>query len=377
LLPKNSLWSDVNNLSIPAKILVIAQSARMLVQLAVWAGYTPIAIDCFADMDTQALALDTVNVESLGLADIQSAVQSVVKSHGLTHVIFGSGFEENMESLQFLQSQFVVLGNSAELMQRLQDKQAFFDQLEQLGICYPHSIFSKPFDDAEWLLKPMRGEGGVGISVFAKNDAAGRKDVFWQRRLDGEVYSVLFVASQGQMKLLGFNRQWPVDAGAGDFMFAGICNHAELAPEKRSLLAEWLEKLVGVYPLQGLGSLDFILQDQQCYLLEINGRIPASAQLYGQSIFALHCQACCAGVLVEIKPVEPLGYQVVFAAQDTVIPVSMIWPDWTIDRPADGAFIGKGQPVCSIIARGIDADQVVKHLRHQKNIIEQLLNTGF
>ena len=366
----------MNNLTIPAKILLIAHSARMLVQLAVWAGYTPIAIDCFADTDTQTLALDTVKVDSLGLPDMRIAVESVAELHGLTHVIYGSGFEGYMESLQFLQSQFVVLGNSVELMQLLQDKQAFFDQLEQLGICYPQSVLSKPFDDAEWLLKPMRGEGGVGISVFSRNDCADSKDVYWQRRLNGEVYSVLFVASQGQMKQLGFNRQWPVDAEAGDFVFSGICNHAELAPESRSLLTEWLEKLVGVYPLQGVGSLDFILHDQQCYLLEINARIPASAQLYGQSILTLHCQAC-AGVLGEIKPVEPLGYQVVFAAQDTVIPAGIVWPDWSIDRPADGAFIGKGRPVCSIIAGGIDADQVVKHLRHQKNIIEQLLNTGF
>jgi predicted ATP-grasp superfamily ATP-dependent carboligase len=294
----------------------------------------------------------------------------------LTHLIYGSGFEEHIDSLRFLQTGFVVLGNSAELMQRLQDKQAFFDQLEQLGICYPHSVFSAPSDDADWLIKPMRGEGGTGISVFAKKDAADSKDIYWQRRLNGEVYSVLLVASQRQVKLLGVNRQWPVDAGAGDFVFAGICNHAELAPEKRSLLAEWLEKLVSVYPLQGLGSLDFILHDQQCYLLEINARISASAQLYGQSILALHCQAC-AGVLAEMQAVEPLGYQVVFAAQDTVIPAGIVWPNWSIDRPEYGAFIGKGQPICSIIAGGIDADQVVKRLRHQKNIIEQLLNTGF
>ncbi|PPD29379.1 MAG: ATP-dependent carboxylate-amine ligase [Methylomonas sp.] len=366
----------MNNLTITDKILVIARSARMLAQLAVWAGNAPIAIDCFADTDTQALALESIKVNSLGLADLHVAVESVAGRHGLTHVIYGSGFEEHIDSLRYLQTRFVVLGNSAELMRRLQDKQAFFGQLEQLGICYPHSVFSTPSDDADWLIKPVCGEGGAGISIFAKVDVVDRQDVYWQRRLDGEVYSVLFVASQGRVKLLGFNRQWPVDADAGDFVFSGICNHAELAPGKRSLLAEWFEKLVGVYPLQGLGSLDFILHEQQCYLLEINARIPASAQLYGQSMLALHCQAC-AGVLDEIEAVEPLGYQVVFAAQDTVIPAGMIWPDCAIDRPADGAFVGKGEPVCSIIAGGMDADQVVNRLRHQKNIIEQLLNTGF
>ena len=188
----------MNNLTIPAKILVVAQSARMLVQLAVWAGYTSIAIDCFADTDTQALALESVKVDSLGLADIRIAVESIAELHGLTHVIYGSGFEEHMESLQFLQSQFVVLGNSAELMQRLQDKQDFFGQLEQLGICYPHSVFSAPSDDADWLIKSMRGEGGIGISVFPKNDAADSKNVYWQRRLDSEVYSVFLWRVRGR-----------------------------------------------------------------------------------------------------------------------------------------------------------------------------------
>lgn len=355
---------------------MVAQSARMLVQLTVAAGYQVVAVDCYADTDTQALALDTVKVNGLGLADLRAAIESVADLHGLTHLIYGSGFEAHLDSLRYLQTRFVVLGNSAELLQQLQDKQSFFVRLEQLKIPYPHSAFSTPSDAADWLIKPMRSEGGAGISLFAKIDATGRRDVYWQRRLNGEVYSVLFVASQGRVKLLGFNRQWPVDADAGDFAFSGICNHAELLPENQSLLAEWLEKLVGVYPLQGLGSLDFILQDQQCYLLEINARIPASAQLYGRSILALHCQALT-GVLGEIQAVEPQGYQVVFAGQDMLIPTKMVWPDWAVDRPADGAFIGKGQPVCSIIAGGIDADQVVKRLRHQKNIIEQLLNTGF
>lgn len=366
----------MNNLTLPAKILVIARSARMLAQLAVDAGFQPIAIDCFADTDTQLLALQSVKVDSLDLADMRDAIECVVKLHDLTHVIYGSGFEAHLESLHYLQTRFVVLGNPVALLQQLQDKRAFFSQLAQLGITYPESIFSAPKDAAGWLVKPMCGEGGVGISVFAHENGVDGRKVYWQRRVSGDAFSVLFLASQGRVRLLGFNRQWPIDAEAGDFVFAGIGNHAELEADSRRLLAEWLEKLVSVYPLQGLGSLDFILHDQHCYLLEINARIPASAQLYGRSILVLHCQAC-AGLLGEIAAVAPRAYQVIFAVQDTVIPAGMSWPVWAVDRPAGGAFIGKGQPVCSIIADGIDVNQVAMRLRHQKNFIEQLLNTGF
>ncbi|QPK64129.1 ATP-grasp domain-containing protein [Methylomonas sp. LL1] len=365
----------MDSLNLPSKLLVIAQSARMLAQLAANAGFMPFVIDCFGDEDTRSLAMDSVKVNSLALTDLRPAVESMAKRCELTHLVYGSGFENHVDSLDFLESQWVVLGNPAALFRCFQDKPAFFYHLAALSITHPQTVFSPPNDGDEWLVKPMRGEGGLAIARYDGARSVYDADFYWQRYLAGDVFSVLFAAATGQVKLLGFNRQWAASIDDQEFAFAGIRNHAELSPLHRELLSEWLEKLVNIYPLRGLGSLDFIVHDQECYALEINARIPSGAQLYGQSVFRLHLLACL-GVLAEVEQAAPAGYQVILAEKDIVIPVGLAWPKWVVDRPESGVFIGKGRPVCSIIAGGNDAGRVEAQLRRQQIIIENFLKSG-
>ncbi|MCQ8105691.1 ATP-grasp domain-containing protein [Methylomonas sp. SURF-2] len=362
-------------MSIPLRLLVIGRSARMLAQLAVDAGFQVVAIDCYADLDTCRLATETVRVADLAVADIAEAVEALTQKHGLTHAVYGSGFEAHVDSLRYLESRLIVLGNPPTLFMRFQDKPAFFRHLQQLAIPYPDTVFSPPAADQAWLVKPMRGEGGFAISRHCLEQTVDAGRFYWQRYLNGQAMSVLFVADHGKIKLFGFNRQWIAEGHEQPFTFAGIANHAHVSSQNRALLVEWLDGLGKVYPLRGLGSLDFIVKDGQCYMLELNARIPASAQLYGKSVFTAHCLACL-GRTVEIGSSEPAGFHTVFARNDLLISSGVSWPEWVVDRPADGAFVGKGRPVCSIIAGGNDAQQVEDRLRRRQLIIENFLYTG-
>lgn len=348
----------------------------MLVQLAVDAGFQVVAIDCYADLDTVALALETVKVDTLAMASIQSVINELVARHALTHAVYGSGFENYADSLDYLESTLIVFGNSAALFRRLQIKPAFFDQLKQLSIKYPETAFSIPADRGDWLIKPLRGEGGAGIVRFSSGQSVDAENYYWQRHLSGEVCSVLFAAGAGQVRILGFNRQWAAENVQQPYLFGGIRNHAAISAPHRELLAEWLEKLAVLYQLKGLGSLDFVVHGGDCYMLEINARIPASAQLYGSSVFTRHCLACL-GRLDEGAWARPAGFQIIFAQKELMVPAGISWPEWAVDRPASGVFIGKGEPVCSIIAAGNDPEQVETRLRHRQIIIDKFIHTGF
>lgn len=374
-----SISQSVDRLSdIPKQLLVTAQSGRMLAQMLVDAGIEPVVLDCFADLDTRQLSLATVKVPSLKLDDIKLAIKDLKQKYGLTHVVYGSGFENNPESLAFLEQDWIMLGNRSSVFRQFQDKKAFFRQLADLAIPCPEVVFSPPDDGREWLIKPMRGEGGVAIRRFNpadKNQDQG--DCYWQRRLYGQPYSALFVAGRGWVRVLGFNRQWTASFEGHPFVFAGVGNHAQFPEADQNRVAEWLSKLVSVYPLRGLGSLDFILAEDGCYLLEINARIPASAQLYGKSVFIRHLQGCL-GVLNDANREQagPAAYQIVYAPKTLTIPDAIDWPTWAVDRPESGAIIGKGQPICSIIAAGKSPRQVSEQLSRRLQIIENILNTG-
>lgn len=363
---------------IPPKLLLIAQSGRMLAQLAADAGFMPLVIDCYADSDTRQLALASVKVRSLRLADIQAALVALHDEHGFTHAAYGSGFENHAESLDFLGKTWRLLGNSAEAFAQMQDKPAFFQRLAALGIPFPETRFSQPNEPGAWLLKSMRGEGGLGVQRHQAGLSLLPDLYYWQRLMQGETMSATFIAAGAKVQILGFNRQWTVALDEQHpFVFAGVANHACLAIEQQGRLSAWLAELAEYYGLQGLGSLDFILADGQCYVLEINARIPASAQLYGQQVFSGHVQASL-GDWPDIAPIQaaPAAIEIVYAAGDMAVPKYPAWPDWVRDRPEAGAFIGKGQPICSIIAAGKNPISVSKQLRRRRQIIENILNTG-
>ena len=376
----------------PSRLLVIAKSGRMLAQMAVNASIVPVVIDCFADLDTRQLAVATLKVNSLAWSDIQTSVAKLKSKYALTHLLYGSGFESHIESLTNLQQDWVVLGNSSAVFQRLQDKPDFFRQLDSLGIPYPETVFSPPSKDKDWLRKPYLGQGGEGIGWFdvntqnyARLPAAETEnkhevveaDHYWQRYVAGQPMSVTFIAAADKMEVLGFNRQWTVEFEGQPFSFGGIASGAELDITHKNRLLAWLQELIKVYGLRGLASLDFIMTEAGLQVLEINPRIPASAQLYGKNILQRHLQAC-----LDLAPdnintqLEPSGYQILFAAIDVQIPSGISWPEWALDRPDCGANIGKGQPICSIIASGKSPENVAEQLDLRRQFIENILNTG-
>ncbi|WP_442499406.1 ATP-grasp domain-containing protein [Methylobacter sp. sgz302048] len=349
-------------------ILIIASSARMLTQAARAEGLKPLVIDRFADQDTQACAEAYRRVDSLSRADITAAVEYFIERYGVAHVVYGSGFEYCPDSLGYLEDRLEILGNGADAFTKIQHKQTFFSCLNELNISCPSVSFTAPASEKGWLIKPLQGAGGIGIHRWhAEGELSAA--VYWQRYIEGESSSVLFLADGRNMQIIGFNRQWTVALDDGQaFVFSGIISDSRLPDEHKVLVADWLEKLVPAFALKGLNSLDFIQAEGLCHVLEINARPPASMQLYDQDLLARHVRAS-QGELIDYPAVQTgcAGYQIVYALADLRIPKVFEWPSWCMDLPESGALIGAKQPICSIIAHAEKSQQVLEALsiRHQ------------
>ena len=365
---------DIANNSDIGFILVIASSARMLAQTARASGFKPLVIDLFADLDTQSYAEDFKQITSLAKQHLQPVVDYFIKRYQVDQVVYGSGFENHPESLRYLNSSLFMLGNSPDIFIRLHDKPAFFAALNQLTIPYPRVCFSQPDQFKGGLIKPMRGQGGVGITRYLGQEMGS--DSYWQRYQSGSQYSVLFLADGLHVQLVGFNSQWTTSLDDGrEFIFSGIINSCDLSAKQQMQVVEWLKKLVPLFSLKGLNSLDFINDGDNSWLLEINPRPSASMQLYEADLFKRHISASLNGLTDDHHINGYTAYQVVYAQHDIMIPDGFLWPEGCVDLPESGVICRIGQPICSIMSHKMQPHLVMSALQTQQINLHKRFST--
>jgi len=334
----------------------------MLSQATKNAGLKPLVIDLFADLDTQYYAEAFKRVSSLAEKHLMPAVDFFIERYAVTYFIYGSGFEYYPESLSYLGSRFLVLGNPSETFAKLYDKPVFFSSLDKLNIPYPDICFVAPTSANNWLVKPMQGQGGLGIKRYHPKNFT-ESAVYWQKYQAGTQHSVLFLADGKEARVIGFNTQWAVNLDKSrEFIFSGIINSCDLLKRQKERIICWLKELVPVFTLQGLNSLDFIQAGDKSLVLEINPRPSASMQLYDADLLTGHIKASL-GELTDYGSHEGFtGYQIVHAKQDLVISDGFEWPFWCMDLPESGTTCRAGQPICSIIAHQNEAQSVIDEL---------------
>jgi uncharacterized protein len=346
----------------------------MLAQAARKIGMKPLVIDLWDDQDTRSCAEDSQKIPTLAEVHLSPAIDYFLGRYPVTCAVYGSGFERYPESLKNLADRLILLGNPPEVFARLHDKAAFFSLLAALQIPYPEVSFRIPDQEANWLIKPMQSQGGVGIRRCRTGEIT-EPSSYWQKYQEGEPHSVLFLADGKHSQIIGFNKQWAIALNARDeFIFSGLTNSTGLSAGQKRTISNWVAKLVAELSLNGLNSLDFIQHGETSYVLEINPRPPASMQLYDADLVTRHIKAC-QGELLEFQPDQLgfTGYQIVYAQQDTHIPDGFDWSEGIVDIPNVGSIIGIGQPICSIIARAKEPDKVLEQLRiRQELIINQL-----
>jgi len=365
---------EIANNSDVGFILVIASSARMLAQTARASGFKPLVIDLFADLDTQTYAEDFKQITTLAKQHLQPVVDYFIKRYQVDQVVYGSGFENHPESLHYLNSSLFMFGNSPDVFIRLHDKPAFFAALNQLTIPYPSVCFSQPDPFEDGLIKPMRGQGGIGISRYLGQEMGS--DSYWQRYQSGSQYSVLFLADALHVQLVGFNSQWTTSLDDGcEFIFSGIINSCDLSAKQQMQVVEWLKKLVPLFSLKGLNSLDFINDGDNSWLLEINPRPSASMQLYEADLFKRHISASLNELTDDHHINGYTAYQVVYAKHDIMIPDGFLWPEECVDLPESGVICRIGQPICSIMSHKMQPHLVMSALQTQQINLHKRFST--
>jgi len=359
------------------ELLLIAHSARQLAQSAARAGFGAVVVDLFGDEDTRAAADECLTVPDFDGDDWLSALHRIAPADGRRGVIYGGGMVRPAV-LEKLTEGRVLFGNTSDVVRSLKSPRVFFALLDRLGVPYPAIRFEAPECLENWLLKSACDEGGMGVRLPANHGPVDEHEYF-QQRLPGPAYSLLFLADGHDLAPIGFNTLWT--AGHDPvlpFLFAGAINRAELNASQRASVVDYATRLVGALGMVGLISLDFMLDGAACRVLEINPRPGATLGLYDADfpggLLRAHVEACegrLPGVIPSPNPVR--AFRVLYAPDAITLPPAPPLPDWCADRPAPGLRIAAHAPLCSIVAEGRDRTTTLALLeRRQAELLRRL-----
>lgn len=364
------------------RLLVLAGlSVRLMAESARRAGYEVMALDAFGDRDTcQAAAawhdIGTGQGARLDGARFVAALGALrrptAQAAGPIGWIAGTGFEALPEVLAQGAALLPLLGTVPSAQAALRDPGRFFAALTTLGLPHPATQLHRPESPEGWLYKDFGSSGGWQVRAAQAAPPAPPPRAYYQQWAPGEPMSCLFIANGRAARVLGHQRQLVAPLGARPCVWHGVLGPQAVPEPAGALLAQALAALVPHFGLQGLASLDYLLDGSTVRILECNPRPSASMALYEGAaelpLVQAHVQACLRGHLpgATCPPGLVRGTHLVFAHRaarlDGDALAGLHGSGWCHDLAVAPLHIGRHEPVCTVTAQAQDEAEVRRML---------------
>lgn len=339
-------------------LLIVGASTRAAAHSAIRAGYAPICADMFADVDLRAVA------EVLDVADYpRGLTQAIARIPRNVPLMYTGALENQPELLEALCEGRPLLGNGPDVLRGVRDPFSVRQVSVSMGLPTPEVI---PGDAArpegDWLWKPLHGSAGRGILVQERGIGPG----YWQRFQPGIPHSALYVAngSGGDCLLVGVARQL-IGLPWLPFGFVGAIAPVPVPDSTDRVLERIGRCLAERFELRGIFGVDFVLDVETPWLVEINPRYTATVELFE---FAMRRPVL--SIAERARSDYCYGKRIVYAPERFVADdygsyvssrVSFDMPDLA-DIPAPGLTIEKEQPICSVFATARGITECVQEL---------------
>lgn len=372
-----------------ALLAVAAISARLLAEAAAHDGCRAVALDLFGDLDTRRAAAQWLPIGApAGLRidgpALLAALRGLVRRGGgeVLGWIPGGGFEGRPDLIEAGAEVLPLIGTPARAVRRLRDPALFFGALAAHGIDHPEVRTVAPADPQGWLLKDAAGCGGWHIRS-ADAAAAPGGSAYFQRLWPGRPMSATFIANGRDALVVGFNELIVRPFGAHPFVYAGCVGPVPVAPALAQGVGQAVHMLTAEFGLRGWCSLDFIDDNGRIGVLEVNPRPPATMALYGpRGLIDAQLQACLHGELPGPArfPGRPVrGHEIVYARRSFTLGAQaarrLADRADAHDLPRAGTHFSAGDPICSLSAEALDAEQARALLTTRRDALRHTLET--
>ncbi len=389
-------------------LIIVGASTRAAAQSAICAGYHPWCIDLFADRDLRMIA----PVKRCEPDSWPMGVLNLLRDAPDAPVLLTGAMENHLPVVKAIETSRPIFGIGSAAMGQLREREnqhALFDDLckqvesqhhrdstkHQLLACHrvregflPDEVAH--YDQPEqWVVKAIQRTGGRSIRFWNPGDAMMYGE-YAERFISGRPISGVFRAEQGVIRFAAFTEQLIGDDHFGARAFQYVGNIGPIAISDSSVaLFRFAEALVGMDPplftdgvfgidairSQG-GAWDDLTTPAQTFVLEINPRFPAGAEVWER--------ATGRSVLNDISTMDEsarvdlvVGKAIVYAKQACV--TSELYAFFTehevADVPDAGVTLSAGEPVCTVLFHASTREACATGLRERAAEVYTRLGT--
>ncbi len=370
-------------------VLIAAFSGRALARSARAAGYTPLVVDCFGDLDMQEAAeawrcLPARVQVGFRRKPLVAALDELAGSSSSAPMglVLGTGFECDPRMMERLAEHFLILGNTPDTVRQTKDPDIFFGALANHGIRHPETQRQPPKESNGWLMKRIGGSGGLHIHRCPSHPKPDTRRYF-QSEIEGDTLSALGIVDK-QGAVFAFTRQWCAPLKKRPYRYGGVSGPVTPEPDLEAHLIDICLSVSTMFALQGLVSFDFLFHAGELFLIEVNPRPGASLDVLDDehgSLFHAHILACTGGDAADAlvagwQPPKARAAAYLYADRGPLKIGHVDWPQWTADRPIPGSRIATRQPVATVIADANTAPEAEHLCRERLGQLQNMLYEG-
>ena len=207
------------------------------------------------------------------------------------------------------------------------------------------------YPDKRFILKPIVGCGGYGIQNWEKKDEyIDLKEFILQEFIEGLNISVSVLSTGSQSHTILSSEQIIGEVNLGQREVYGYCgNIAPLLDDKGA--ARIGEDVINYLSLKGSNGVDFILRNDDLYLIEINprpqGTLECAEASLGINMMNAHIEAC-KGVIMDIPTPKKFAIKMIIHNKKRCIVGDLNFKG-VFDIPLENVIIEKGEPLVTVI----------------------------
>ena len=355
-------------------MILVGASVRSLAETAIRHRYRPHCFDMFADHDLRRMLAKEHLPAPQQFSNFAQLPERMHDLPATWPVIWTGGLENAPGTFEKLARQRPVCGPNSNTIQRLSHPCELRALLQDTDVRLPRIAWQR--DDVtasepapSWLIKPERSAGGIGVRRCG-SESGIPAGCYLEEFQSGRAASALVFCQKGRTTILSTSAQISGDRriGASDFWYCGNTGPVALPKKAMKGLTRVIDKLATL-GFAGIAGIDFLLQDEELVLLEINPRITAAHEIFdlssrGSNVLDLQLGLASADsppLNSQSKQISRLIAYVVRDCQLSPDEVRMLMefsrpairphdadlPCWLADIPCPGA-LKTGQPFCSL-----------------------------